>query len=172
MHVLYAWLSCRPSDAVPCTWGMPQKHPRGQLWQRRHGLYALANNNKPHKNYVISSDLFFRTQKSFFGVFIRLKIEDEKLRQTALGCYLIWSRELYKCLFAISCRLALTTVCSLHANCRRVPRFPSQHFLHSPKTLEPKISFKSRNFIKHLYYSDIFINAISLYNHVYQFNES
>ena len=107
MHVLYAWLSCRPSDAVPCTWGMPQKHPRGQLWQRRHGLYALANNNKPHKNYVISSDLFSRTQKSFFGVFIRLKIEDEKLRQTALGCYLIWSRELFKCLFAISCRLAL-----------------------------------------------------------------
>ena len=86
---------------------MPQKHPRGQLWQRRHGLYALANNNKPHKNYVISSDLFSRTQKSFFGVFIRLKIEDEKLPQTALGCYLIWSRELYKCLFAISCRLAL-----------------------------------------------------------------
>ena len=110
MHVLYAWLSCRPSDAVPCTWGMPQKHPRGQLWQRRHGLYALANNNKPHKNYVISSDLFFRTQKSFFGVFIRLKIEDEKLRQTALGCYLIWSRELFKCLFAISCRLALSLI--------------------------------------------------------------
>ena len=86
---------------------MPQKHPRGQLWQRLHGVYALANTNKPPKYAVISSDLFSRTQKSFFGVFIHLKIEDAKLRRTALGCYLIWSRELYKCLFAISCRLAL-----------------------------------------------------------------
>ena len=108
MHVLYAWLSCRPSDAAPSTWVMPQKHPRGQLWQRLHGVYALANNNKPPKYAVISSDLFSRTQKSFFGVFIHLKIEDAKLRQTALGCYLIWSREWYKCLFTTSCRLALT----------------------------------------------------------------
>ena len=53
------------------------------------------------------STYFPEPRKVFFGVFIRLKIEDEKLRQTALGCYLIWSRELYKCLFAISCRLAL-----------------------------------------------------------------
>ena len=68
-------------------------YTRGQLWQGRHGLYALANNNKPPKDAVISSDLFSRTQKSFFGVFIRLKIEDAKLRQTALGCCLIWSRE-------------------------------------------------------------------------------